>query len=128
MIRRITEKDFDRVLGWFSARGIEKSLKGILPKDFGYIVNESCAFFLYTASNAPVCFFEWVISDPEQSPVESVKNLKELAGYIEDMARNMKKEGMVSFLILSNEKLCRLFNGFCTGCNGETTMVYEGGK
>lgn len=126
MIRIMDEDDRKRVLGWLEQRGVPQGMDKVLPEP-GYIVNECCAFFVYTVSNAPVCFIEWVCSDPESK--DSVEGLRELAGHCADIARECEKEGVAVITILSKPGLCRLFekSGFRAGCGGETTMVFNGG-
>ena len=127
MIRKMTEEDRETVGEWIGDRFAGYGNINMLPS-LGYMVDEKCAFFVYTVDNAPVCFVEWIVTDPNITPRESVSALKEAANEISNFASYMKESEILTYTILSNAKLVKIFErvGFTVGCKNETTLIFGG--
>jgi len=126
-VRPLEQEDMAEVTRWITSRGVGESVTSVLPMH-GYIVEGKCACFIYLAENAPVCFIEWIVSNPDISARESVRGINELAGGLKDLCESLAESGVRAFTVLSNKNLVKIFNrhGFETGCDGETTMVFGG--
>jgi hypothetical protein len=120
-------EDLDVVCGWLKARTDSNLSTDILPKH-GYIIDNECACFVYSVDNAPVCFVEWVVTNPDLSARAAYGAVDKLAKGLSDFASTCAKRGVRVLTVLSKPKLAKIFNkhGFVTGCTNETSLCFGG--
>lgn len=73
--RRALVSDYEEICRWWVGHGWSSVPQEMLPS--GWVVEKDgkmlCAGFLYIAGNAPVAYLEYVVSNPDNKPLESYK-------------------------------------------------------
>jgi len=89
MFHRATTEDYKELVEWWKAHGWDAPPIEILP--FGVVYSEDgvnkAAGFLYTASNAPVGYLEYIVANPENSGRESYKAVDAVIAELLQQAR-----------------------------------------
>lgn len=75
--RRALATDYDEICRWWKEHGWDAVPMHLLPTGFVITDNEElvAAGFLYIASNAPVGYFEYVVTNPDNTPKKSFASL-----------------------------------------------------
>ena len=129
--RRSLDGDYDAICSWWVDHGWAPVPSYLLPD--GWIVEDEtgvakCAGFLYRDSTAPVGMMEWVVSNPENTPMGSYKALSLL---ISEVLKNATASGCrIVYSKLVHEGLERLYNkhGFITGDTSVKDMSWINGE
>ncbi len=125
--RRALNTDYEEICRWWTARGWGCIPIELLPS--GWVVEKDgkllCAGFLYTASNAPVGYLEYIVSNPDNGLKENYKALDYLMEEIVTFAKYSMIKAM--FGRVKQRGLEKLYNkhGFKT-CDTLTDMFWGG--
>lgn len=125
--RRAMQSDYADLCSWWKGHGWEPVPMELLPS--GWIVEEGekklCAGFLFIASNAPVAYLEYVVSNPENTPKESHKAIDYLLGEICTFAKYSTIKAM--FAKLTVRGLEKMYNrhGFASGDTSIKDMIWS---
>lgn len=84
--------DYPIVQGWWIGHGWPPVPEQMLPK-LGLIISSDdadlAAGWLYMDNSVGVCMLEWVVSNPDARPFDSVRAIRELGMLMEQEARRM---------------------------------------
>lgn len=121
------ETEYDIFVKWWKAHGWGAVPKLVLTK-FGYVVCDKgsghmlAAGWAYLDTNSPIAFIEWIVTNPENSPRESLKALHIL---IDSMTKVFKDAGRCAVLVsIKSKGLIKLFKkaGYSVTDSGMTHM------
>jgi len=88
-------KEYDVLCDWWKKRDFD-----ILPKemltDFGYMVDDTAAVWLFPIVSSKLCWFGFFVTNPEKSGEERDKALDFLVIQCESIARKMGYEVMMT--------------------------------
>jgi hypothetical protein len=131
------ETEYDIFKKWWKAHGWDAVAPAVLP-NFGYVVCDSdsgrmfAAGWAYMDKNTPIGFIEWLVTNPDNSPRESIKTLKVI---IDGMTKMFERSGKLAVLVSTkSEGLVKLFKkaGYSVTDSGMThlaqTFNQDGGK
>jgi len=117
MFHRATTEDYKELVEWWKAHGWDAPPIEILP--FGIVYSEDgtnkAAGFLYTASNAPVGYLEYIVANPENSGRESYKAI---GCVLEELLKQARYQMIrACFARIQQHGLEKLYqkHGFCAG-------------
>jgi hypothetical protein len=123
-------KDYDMVAGWWKGHGWDAVPPFFLPK-LGVIAcwaegektEDTAAAWLYMDNSAPVCWLEYMVSNPEANAGRAVKALRHLDTFLTGEA---KATGYAVMLTTCRQDSLVKFhqkNGFTKADTGMTHMV-----
>ena len=117
MFHRATTEDYKELVEWWKAHGWDAPPVEILP--FGIVYSEDgtnkAAGFLYTASNAPVGYLEYIVANPDNKPKELYKAVDEV---LKELLKQAEYQMIrVCFAKVEHHGLEKLYqkHGFCAG-------------
>jgi hypothetical protein len=99
------EGDYPMVAAWWEGHGWKPVPVGFLPKlgVVAFVVGakdgaptDVAAAWLYMDNSAPVCWLEYMVSNPKESAGRSVKALKHLDSYLTGEARATGYKAMMT--------------------------------
>lgn len=85
MIEEYTEKHYQLLTSWWEGHGWDAVPSQILPKlgVVGTVEAKPCAAgFVYMDNSVGVAMLEWVVTDPEATPMRVYKSLKEVTEFL----------------------------------------------
>lgn len=115
--RRALQTDYEEICRWWKAHGWSCVPIELLPS--GWVVEKDgkmlCAGFLYIASNAPVGYLEYIVSNPDNGLKENYKAIDYLMDEIVKFAKYSLVKAM--FARVHQRGLEKLYNkhGFKSG-------------
>jgi hypothetical protein len=121
-----SEKDYMVIAPWWTAHGFPEVPITMLPKSGVVITDEGkpvAAAWLYMSNSNGVAMMEWVVTNPENTPKQSVSAIRCLVGAVREMAKNCG----YSFILAAAKQpsLIRLFErgGFMKTDEGMTHLL-----
>jgi len=107
--RRVLNSDYEMLSEWWIGHGWPAVKREVLP--FGLICEKDgkplSAGFLYLASNAPVAYLEYLVTDPENSARDSYKAIDMV---LEELTAICRYNMIVScFARISQDSLAKLY-------------------
>lgn len=117
-VRRAMATDYEELCRWWVGHGWDVVPFELLP--MGFVVEDEqmmSAGFIYIAQGAPVAYFEYIVTNPDNSPRESYKAIDLLMTEVmKFLEYNMIK---ACFCRIAQESLGRLYkkHGFKDGDN-----------
>jgi len=85
-IRTYEDDDYPIVQEWWKKHGWDGVPQGILPP-LGAIADcedyDICAAWVYLTANQGICWIEWLVSNPDASPIMVRKGIKALMDYFD---------------------------------------------
>lgn len=126
------DTDYADVAKWWESHGIKVIPSGFLPK-VGVMVESDegvklCAGWIYMDNSSPVCWFEWVTTNPKNRPTLSLVALKVAIGAAKAAVLGIREEATGAAAIMftcRQPSLARLFEkeGFERTDEGVTHML-----
>lgn len=86
------ERDYETVSEWWRGHGWEAVPRVMLPR-LGAIGGiggrQIAAGWLYMDNSSPVCMLEWLVTNPEESPIKAVKALHRICDFMSIHAKEL---------------------------------------
>lgn len=132
-IRMFEASDYPVVCAWWQARKWTPMPLRYLPKN-GHVAYDGgkllAAAWLYLDSTCPLAWLDWLVTNPKNSPKESIKAIHAVIDTLTLTARAMGSEIMMT--AVENKKLIKLYSekGFKDSDKDMTIMINSlmGGK
>ena len=129
-VREYRKEDYPELARWWGAHKDWEAIPEVFLPETGIIVESEigeprAAGFIYKDGTSPVVMMEWIVANPDNSPLISLKSLNLL---LTEMERIADDNGYVLFTTLRQPSLSRLYekHGFEVGDTGMTNMMRAG--
>ena len=125
-LKEFTADDYETCAQWWSGHGWEPVPAVVLPKLGMMVVDDEapiCAAWLYMDNSVGVSMLEWLVTNPDVSPMQTARAIKTLVAFMSDRAKEMNYGVMLT--TCRQPSLARMYekSGFIKTDEGVTHLL-----